>query len=226
MTDPDTIGDIVKNALNVIDKLLDWYIKAWDRANTREQQDAVELIYSAAVLAASIAALDAEFQTLRDSIEKLDNTTPDRQEREALAGKVHDLARSERHLRAIKEKTAFIRVHIKEPGWRDRIFGWNNPELGEQKQMELLVAAGNEVLEEIGANLDVPTPLSIGYLERQLSGHTELWLVKRTAKEVLDKIGYLTTRSIADVFGKFAGSMSKKHGIPVPDWASGVVRDR
>ncbi len=211
---------LASTAIKLADQLDRWYASARLAAKTREAQDAAALVYFAAVLASAIAALDLGFRRLLDDVKKLDSSWSPEQ-RIQLADKVHELGTTEERLKQLKTAIGFLADREGKPGWRDRILGKGDAKLN--KALDDLVTAGREVLRMIGADRAAVTPWQVFELEgfiRTPEGGKTVAEIKTEAETVLGVINRLTARSVPEAFGRFASAVSRKHGIPAPDWAS------
>jgi hypothetical protein len=213
----------VGTAVGVADKLQRWYENAQAAARTKEQQDAAALVYFAALLASAVAALDLEFQALTDRINGLD-TDWSQERRDELAAAVRAVATKETRLNQLTTATAFLQESThREPGWRDRILHRGGRDARLDEALDELLETGNNVLTLIGAGHLAATPHGVDDLVRLVKGANNLNAIEHTkakAADILGVIDRLTARSVHDAFGRFASVVSRKHGIPSPDWAS------
>jgi hypothetical protein len=191
------------------DKLQSWHERAQAAAKTKEQQDAAALLFHGALLADAIAALDREFQTMVNEIRKLDPGWT-REQRDQLAGKVQALATKEELLKQLKRATGFLKDH------RDG----RDTEL--DSAVSELLAAGQQVLDMIGADQPAHTPPNIKTLEEKIRTSDDAEQVKNYAATVLDVIDHLTARNAPEDYGRLASAISRRHGLPVlePAWLS------
>lgn len=220
MTDPLTLAS---GAVAAADKLHSWYENAQAAAKTQEQKDAAALVYFAAQVASAVASLDLEFRTTLNGIKKLDPTWT-KERRDELADAVQTIATKESRLNQLTTATAFLRERTgPSSNWRERVLhrGGRDPKLDEA--LDGLLATGDEVLRLVGADRDAPTPYEVDVLEARIRGADDPGKVEQTTSEatrILSVIDRLTARSVPQAFGRFASAVSRKHGIPAPDWAS------
>ncbi|MEV0469255.1 hypothetical protein [Streptomyces prunicolor] len=212
-------------AASVGDRLLAWYEQAQAAAATQEQKKAAAVIYFAARVASAVAALDLEFRTVLNEIKKPDPTWSETR-RDQLADRVQALATSESRLNQLQEAAGFLR-ECADPGggWRERIRLWGSRNARFDEALDHLLASGERVLQLIGADRQAPTPYEVYELELKIRSSGDQQSVAQTKAEaarVLDVIDHLTARSVPLAFGTFAGALSRRHGIAVPDWAVGV----
>jgi hypothetical protein len=205
------------------DKLVSWYDRAQEAAQTQDAKDAAAVIYFAAVIATAVAALDDRFRALKDEIQELDLSA--RQEnREKLAGELKGLRLSETRLREINRASGFLEDRLqRESGWRDRILHRSQRDPDLERTIGDLVGIANQVLQVIGAREKAPTPPGIGELEQAIleaNDESAVGRAKDMADQVLGVIDSLTVRGVEQAFGRLASVLSNKHGISAPDWAT------
>jgi hypothetical protein len=218
------VAATAKTAVDMADKAMRWYAEAKKAAATKEALDAAALAYFGAVLASTVAKLDAEFRTLAMKIDRLETSWSNRR-RAALADEVHALAESEALIHKLDAATDFLRKRTHEPGWRERILtvGRGDNELDDA--LRELLQVGDEALRCVGAREKAPTPLGIEDVERKIrsaKGEAEVDATKRWAQDVLAALDRMTVRSAHRAFGGFASVLSKKHGLPAPDWTTAL----
>jgi hypothetical protein len=213
------VAEAVKAVANLANSIHAWHVKAQEVAKTDEERDAVRLVYSAFRLASAVAALEDEFRTMLNEIDKLNVGWSDEQ-RGQLAMQVKALGTKDSWVRQLVGATSFLAARERERGswWRELILhfrGQRDDKLDDA--LDTLVSVGRRVLRFIGAEQPIETPAGVEQLVPKIwvaDNQEAVEGAKAAATEAFGVIDLLTARSVHAAFEGFASVISQKHGLP------------